>query len=247
MHHERLHGLAIERRRRLILLAAMTLATAGLLVYTNVSAQAPAEYASVTELTPGIADGQEPAATALARLPVKGRAPKTGFTRKQFGNGWAATGNCTMRDRILARDFAEVRYVAEDDCTVAGGQLHDPYTGKTINFSRGKSSTVQIDHIVALSDAWQTGAQQLPAALREQLANDPLELIAADGPANNEKSDADAASWLPANKPYRCRYVARQIAVKAKYDLWVTAAERDAMQRVLQACPEQVLPVVNKP
>jgi hypothetical protein len=98
---------------------------------------------------------------------------------------------------------------------------------------------VQIDHVVALSDAWQTGAQQLSANQREQLANDPLELLAVDGPANQQKSDGDAATWLPPNKPFRCQYVARQIAVKAKYMLWVTAAEKEAMQRVLASCSGQ--------
>jgi hypothetical protein len=121
------------------------------------------------------------------------------------------------------------------------GLLHDPYTGKDITFTRGidTSSAVQIDHVVALSDAWQTGAQQLSANQREQLANDPLELLAVDGPANQQKSDGDAATWLPPNKPFRCQYIARQIAVKAKYMLWVTAAEKEAMQRVLASCPGQ--------
>ena len=101
---------------------------------------------------------------------------------------------------------------------------------------------MQIDHVVALSDAWQKGAQQLSMAMREQLANDPLELLAVDGPANQAKGDGDAATWLPPNKPYRCAYVARQIAVKQKYHLWVTSAERDAMQKILSGCAGQALP-----
>jgi hypothetical protein len=107
------------------------------------------------------------------------------------------------------------------------------------------SSKVQIDHVVALSDAWQKGAQQLTSEQRYQLANDPLELLAVDGQANTQKSDGDAATWLPPNKPYRCAYVARQVAVKQKYQLWITAAEHDAMQRVLSSCPSQLLPVVT--
>lgn len=179
------------------------------------------------------------ALSVLDSLATKGRAPKTGYARTQFGNGWATSGGCDTRERILQRDM--VNTVVSDGCKVMSGVLHDPYTGKDIAFTRGidTSSAVQIDHVVALSDAWQTGAQQLTADQRQQLANDPLELLAVDGPANQQKSDGDAATWLPANKSFRCQYVARQIAVKAKYTLWVTAAEKEAIQQVLSSCPDQ--------
>ena len=182
------------------------------------------------------------AADALAQLAVKGRAPKTGYARTQFGDGWAEVNGCDTRNRILNRDLTETS--VNDKCQVVTGKLHDPYTGKDIVFSRGESSSqsIQIDHVVALSNAWQTGAQALTAEQRIQLANDPLELLAVDGPANQEKSDGDAATWLPSNKAFRCQYVARQIAVKAKYQLWVTIAEKDAMTRVLSGCPGQNLP-----
>lgn len=116
--------------------------------------------------------------------------------------------------------------------------VNDPYTGKTINFVRGKdtSSAPQIEHVVALSDAWQKGAQQLTDRERRDFANDPLNLIAVDGPTNMAKGDGDAATWLPPNKPYRCAYVATQTQVKAKYALWVTQAEKDAIARVLSTC-----------
>jgi hypothetical protein len=134
--------------------------------------------------------------------------------------------------------------VENSQCQVVSGTLNDPYTGKIIQFSRGASSSavVQIDHVVALSNAWQTGAQQLTPQLRQQLANDPLELLAVDGPANQQKSDGDAATWLPNNEPFRCQYVARQVAVKTKYHLWVTSAEKDAITRVLATCQGQTLP-----
>ncbi|CAG7637877.1 hypothetical protein E143388_07940 [Rhodococcus opacus] len=121
---------------------------------------------------------------------------------------------------------------------MATGTLHDTYTGTTISFVRGQdtSTAVQIDHVVALSDAWQKGAQQLSAEQRRDLANDPRNLQAVDGPTNGQKSDSDAASWLPPSKEYRCTYVSRQIDVKSLYNLWVTQAEKDAMIRVLQAC-----------
>lgn len=118
------------------------------------------------------------------------------------------------------------------------GTLHDTYTGTTIAFTRGEgtSNAVQIDHIVALSDAWQKGAQQLDEQTRRNFANDPLNLQAVDGPANQQKSDGDAATWLPPNKAYRCSYVTRQVQVKLKYGLWVTQAEKDAIARELASC-----------
>lgn len=183
-----------------------------------------------------------PVADALGQLAVKGRAAKTGYARTQFGQGWQTVGLCDTRNMILQRDLKDV--AVDDDCHVTSGTLIDPYGGKTIRFIRGEqtSQEVQIDHVVALSNAWQTGAQQLTQLEREALANDPLELLAVDGGLNQEKSDGDAATWLPPNKAFRCQYVARQVGVKVKYRLWVTPAEKDAMVRVLSACPDQQLP-----
>jgi hypothetical protein len=183
------------------------------------------------------------AATVLNELEVKGRAPKTGYTRDQFGGGWASVRGCDTRNIILHRDLTNV--VENEKCQVISGMLADPYTGSTIQFTRGggTSDAVQIDHVVALSDAWQKGAQQLTPERRQALANDPLELLATDGPANQQKSDGDAATWLPPNKAFRCQYVARQIVVKKKYSLWVTAAEKEAIARVLDSCPGQKLPI----
>ena len=122
--------------------------------------------------------------------------------------------------------------------------LADPYTGKTITFTRGRttSSAVQIDHVVALENAWQSGARDWDAMRRYEFANDPYNLLAVDGPSNSEKGSASAAYWLPTNADYRCDYVARQIAVKDKYNLSVTSAEKDAMLAVLHTCPAQPLP-----
>ena len=170
-------------------------------------------------------------------LPVKGRAPKTGYKRAQFGDGWAKLGDCDTRNLILQRDLKDV--ILEDDkCKVRTGALNDPYTGKDIAFARGASTSaaVQIDHVVAMSNAWQTGAQQLTAEERTNFANDPLNLLAVDGPANQKKGDGDAATWLPPQKSYRCAYVARQIEVKARYRLWVTQPEKDAMLSILDTC-----------
>lgn len=184
------------------------------------------------------------ALTQLETLPIKGRAPKTGYSREgQFGPAWSddvsvegGHNGCRTRDDILRRDLTDVD-LDPNGCTVRSGTLHDLYTGTTIAFTRGpKSDAVQIDHVVALSDAWQTGAQQLSAAQRQDLANDPRNLQAVDGPTNQLKGDADAASWLPPSKAYRCTYVTRQVEVKAAYRLWVTQAEHDAVARILAAC-----------
>jgi hypothetical protein len=192
------------------------------------------------------------ALAALSALPTKGRAPLSGYNRAAFGPTWTDDNNdqgghngCDTRNDILRRDLIElVLKPGTRDCLVLSGVLHDNYTGATISFRRGvgSSNAVQIDHVVSLADAWQTGAQQLDAERRVDLANDPLELLAVDGSTNASKGDGDAATWLPPAKAYRCRYVARQIAVKTAYRLWVTAAERTAMERVLTRCPDERLP-----
>jgi hypothetical protein len=197
-------------------------------------------------LTPQVssAASQPLAAKVLAKLQVKGRAPKTGYSRSLFSDGWGDIGYCDTRNYILKRDLRSITWRSGENCIVATGVLQDPYTGATINFVRGvrTSLAVQIDHIVAVSDAWQKGAQQMTPANRYNFYNDPLNLLAVDGPTNESKGDGDAATWLPPNKSFRCTYVSRQIAVKAKYKLWVTSAEKDAMSRVLSSCPKQLLP-----
>lgn len=197
-----------------------------------------------TVLSQQVAINDSPAAVALTHLEIKGRAAKTGYSRAQFSSGWGDVDNCDTRNYILARDLIDITLVPRT-CKVATGTLIDPYTAQTILFVRGinTSDDIQIDHVVALSDAWQKGAQLLTLKDRYALANDPLNLLAVQGEANQIKSDGDAATWLPANKQYRCLYVARQIAVKSKYHLWVTAAEYQAMEKVLVNCPEQVLPI----
>lgn len=238
----------IERRRRLVMLLATAVITVGSTVYGIIQDRPDVSRPDTsTPTTTGTVATTSPAIEVLGKLAIKGRASKSGYSRAQFGSGWADAGNCDVRNAILKRDLINVQTKSDTDCTVMSGTLNDPYTGRTVMFSRGESTSddVQIDHVVALSDAWQKGAQQLGVKMRHQLANDPLNLLAVDGPTNNQKSDSDAATWLPPNKPYRCRYVARQIAVKAAYQLWVTQAEHDAMRKVLEACPGQLLPLVT--
>lgn len=233
----------MQRRRRMVLVAVILIGTLGWIIIKerpNLLLMLPDSQSQ----QPGSNSGSgEIAREALAALPTKGRAPKTGYKRSQFGDGWAKAGGCDTRNVILRRDLANT-VLGDDNCKVQAGALSDPYTGQRIAFKRGANSSgaVQIDHVVALSNAWQTGAQQLSSEQRISLANDPLELLAVDGPANQQKGDGDAATWLPSNKPFRCQYIARQIAVKKKYSLWVTPPERTAMEWILASCPEQRLP-----
>ncbi|MGH3959875.1 HNH endonuclease family protein [Mycobacterium sp.] len=206
------------------------------------STPAPIGSAAVAEVE---TDGEW--ATALARLntlAIKGRAPKTGYSRAAFGPAWSDDVNvedghngCDTRNDMLRRDLTDIT-VKSNGCVVLSGILNDPYTGTAIPFQRGaKTSTaVQIDHVVALEDAWQKGAQQLDAQTRQNFANDPADLQATDGPTNEKKGSADAATWLPPNKSYRCTYVSRQVFVKSRYGLWVTQAEHDAIANLLTGC-----------
>lgn len=181
----------------------------------------------------------ESALTALNKLPVKGRAPKTGYTREQFPHWKDPDKNgCDSRNDILKRDLTKVVFKADtNNCKVIAGTLLDPYSNKLIEFDLSKSSsTIDIDHVVALSNAWQTGAFQLTLIQRTNFANDPLNLLAVDFKLNRQKGDADAATWLPPYKTYRCTYVARQVAVKTKYKLWVTAPEKASISNLLTAC-----------
>lgn len=201
----------------------------------------------VAALPQRVEAAQPTAVDVVEMLAVKGRAAKTGYARDQFGTAWKDVdrNGCDTRNDILNRDLTSKTYkVNSEDCVVLTGILIDPYSGETISFLRGvtTSSDVQIDHVVALSNAWQTGAFKLTIEKRTAFANDPLNLLAAKGRLNSQKGDGDAATWLPPKKSYRCSYVARQVAVKFKYGLWLTAPEKAAILKLLQPCPGQLIP-----
>jgi hypothetical protein len=187
----------------------------------------------------------------LATLAVKGRAPMTGYDRGEFGAAWTDTNRngCDTRNDVLRRDLTgrEIKPGTGSCVALAGWLAPDPYTGDRIHFVYGGASEVDIDHVVALGDAWQTGAFRWVPLKRLALANDPMNLLAVSASANRSKGDGDAATWLPSNKSYRCKYVARQVAVKAKYGLWITAAEHNATVRILDGCPELVAPIGTAP
>ena len=174
----------------------------------------------------------------LEKLEVKGRAPKTGYSREQFYDDWPLVDGCSLRQKIIKREFGDSAKL--NGCDVVAGEFEEPYTGEYRKFTeKSEIATIQIDHVVALSDAWQKGAQYKDYETRNKIATDPLNLLAVDGPANEEKSDGDAATWLPPNKKFRCQYVARQVSVKYKYGLWVTEAEKQAISKILGNCPNE--------
>lgn len=185
----------------------------------------------------------------LEAIEVKPHAQRDDYDRKaQFGDGWKDPdrNGCDARNDILNRDLSDTTYrEGTHGCIVTSGVLDDPYTEVSIDFVRGQdtSTAVQIDHVVALSDAWQKGAPELSEDQRVELANDPLNLFAVDGPTNAAKGDLDAASWLPPSDSFHCEYVAAQTAVKSKYGLWMTQAEHDAIYNIVStSCPNQQAP-----
>ncbi|MBR3180083.1 HNH endonuclease [Candidatus Saccharibacteria bacterium] len=214
----------LKRRRIYAVISALIAAIVWLVAnpasYDSIFIKEDTAAESVTEANPDV----PLATTILEQLEVKGRAPKTGYTREEFYGGWPTVDGCSLRQRIIKREFGDTAVL--DGCNVVAGEFDEPYTGEHMVFTeKSQISKIQIDHVVALSDAWQKGAQNLSAETRYEIATDPLNLLAVDGPANNQKSDGDAATWLPSNKKFRCQYVARQISVKYKYHLWVTDAE----------------------
>ena len=215
----------------------------GSIAFTSFSLVSPSSKYQIEMLELASANGAEfDPIKAIETLAVKGRAPKTGYSRSAFGPAWADVdrNGCDTRNDILKRDLTQITFRAKTkDCVVESGVLLDPFSGESINFQRGEktSTLVQIDHVVALSNAWQTGIFKADLATRKNFANDPLNLLAVKGSLNSQKGDGDAATWLPPNKQFRCDYVSRQVEVKVKYGLWLTRAERDAILRILSNPP----------
>ncbi len=205
----------------------------------------PSITPSPTTPTPQVSNDASAVLVQLSQLAVKGRAPKTGYERELFGSAWLDVdrNGCDTRNDILKRDLTNITYrPGTGDCVVESGDFYDPYTDTQFFFVKSSSgSSIEIDHIVSLSDAWQKGAHQWNSQTRKEFANDPLNLVATSRDANRQKSDSDAASWLPPNKQIRCAFIARQVAVKSAYQLWVTQAEYEAMSRILASCPNQVV------
>ncbi|MFE3494287.1 HNH endonuclease family protein [Streptomyces sp. NPDC059175] len=193
---------------------------------------------------PGLAAITSTADTARARtligqVATKGRGPKTGYTRDRFGYAWMDTADgvplarngCDTRNDLIRRDGQDLRFREGSDCVVIAMTLHDPYTGTTIEWRKQKAAEVQIDHVVPLSYSWQMGSSRWPGTKRRQFANDVLNLIPVEGRANAAKGDSGPASWLPPDKRIRCAYAVRFAQVAVKYDLPVTAPDKQMMLR----------------
>lgn len=177
---------------------------------------------------------------ALTTLDVRSRPPPEPYERDEFGQAWADVdrNGCDTRNDVLRRDLTGTTTKAGTrGCLVLGGTLDDPYTGRRMVFERGPSSgDVQVDHVVALGDAWVAGAAGWTDAARTAFANDPANLLAVEGRANQDKGAADASQWLPPNVGYRCAYAVRQVLVKSAYGLSVTRDERRALAGALGGC-----------
>ncbi|MEU9981997.1 HNH endonuclease family protein [Streptomyces sp. NPDC050856] len=191
---------------------------------------------------PGLApldSGQDESAARnlINRLATKGRGPRTGYDRDEFGHAWMDTADgvplarngCDTRNDLLRRDGRDLRFRSGSDCVVVAMTLHDPYTGKTIAWRKQDASDVQIDHVVPLSYSWQMGSSRWPERKRQRLANDALNLLPVDGRTNSAKGDSGPASWLPPNSAVRCAYAVRFAQVALKYELPVTAPDKRMM------------------
>lgn len=244
------------RSRRLLAVFALIATLTGVIIaspssYEQLFDQSTSAESTITQPSNLISDTSDNsvisesntllATNILERLEIKGRAPKTGYDRKEFYSGWPDIEGCSLRQRIIKRELGNNATLDDNNCTIIAGEFDEPYTGTHMVFHEKTdfSKNIQIDHIVALSDAWQKGAQYLDKDTRYSIATDPLNLLAVESKANQGKSDGDAATWLPPNKAFRCQYVARQISVKYKYSLWITEAEHDAMSRILETCPNE--------
>jgi hypothetical protein len=182
---------------------------------------------------------KQAALVIIDEIRVAGRGPKTGYSRDEFGTAWTdnikaglfAHNGCDTRNDILKRDLAAVTFRAKTkDCVVITGTMDpEPYTSKPFTFEKAKASALQIDHMIPLSLAWQMGAARWDKDKRVAFANDPLNLLAADGPANGSKGDSSPASWLPKNKAVRCAYSLRIAQVSLRYDVPLTQADKDTM------------------
>jgi hypothetical protein len=191
----------------------------------------------------------QPGTDVLAGITVlPQRIHRYDYRRAAFGDAWddnndapGGQNGCDTRDDILNRDLVDKTYVSIKRCpdAVATGTLHDPYTNKTIAFQRGAGvgQSVQIDHIVPLAYAWDMGAYGWPDPERLRFANDPANLLAVEGQANEDKGDSPPAQWMPPNKAFWCQYSMQFIAVLRGYALPVDQASTGVLRQAASTCP----------
>jgi hypothetical protein len=173
------------------------------------------------------------ASRRLTGLKTAPRSERGSYERAAFG-GWARSGGCSTRERVLRVQLQHLRI--RDGCVVASGVLTDPYTGATIRYTHGGGGGVDIDHVVTLRNAWQTGAARWAPGRRAAFANDGINLLATGAEVNRSKGDAPVDAWLPPRRQARCAYAARVVAVKSRWSLTVTRTEATTLGRLLAKC-----------
>jgi hypothetical protein len=240
---DRYKGTRKNRQRAVALFA--TFALGPNLVACSPETKASNECLPISRSAEGIRITTSEVVCNLGSLAVKGRAPKNDYDRDAFGTSWTSVKGCDTREKILRRDLTDATVGAK--CNVESGTLYDPYTGATTTFSSSKSiqAALDIDHVVALGDAWQKGANQWDRKKRKEFANDGLNLLAVDASANRQKGDNDVSGWEPSNKSRLCEYVTRQVLIKEEYDLSVTAAEHNRMDTILTTCPGKTFVITD--
>ncbi|WP_245990406.1 HNH endonuclease family protein [Corynebacterium pseudopelargi] len=187
-----------------------------------------------------------PAHGAVDQLIIRQPEATPPYDRDAFGQAWSddvdvpgGHNGCDTRNDMLQRDLSNITFKPNTrNCVVTSGYLQDPYSGLGHQFLKGNrtSTEVQIDHVVALADAWQSGAWRWDADLRRNFANDPANLQATLAAENQNKKAKTADQWLPSDPAYACTYVQRQVDLKLHYQLSVTQEEHDAMARILNGC-----------
>jgi len=231
--------------KRLAYLALAVMLAVAVACQTVASASQRAALFVAQSDVPRVAAGVDVLA-GMAQIPRRTRA--FDYRRVAYGDSWTddnpAPGGhngCDTRNDILDRDLVEKTYVSIKRCpnAVASGTLHDPYTNATVAFVRGAQvgAAVQIDHIVPLALAWDLGARNWPDDMRLRFANDPANLLAVDGPANQDKGDAEPATWMPPNTAFRCQYAMQFTAVLRGYALPVDAPSATVLRDAAATCP----------
>lgn len=231
-------------RRQTLWLAIAAMLAVVVAYQVTATAHGPSEHVAEADI-PTVAPGADVLA-GIAEIPQRMRG--NDYRRAAFGESWtdetSAPGGhngCDTRNDILDRDLIDKTYVAISRCptAVATGTLRDPYTNATVPFLRGNQTgaAVQIDHLVPLALAWDLGARTWTDEMRERFANDPANLLAVDGPTNQDKGDKQPSLWMPPNAAFHCQYAMQYIEVLRGYQLPVDAPSAPVLRQAAQTCP----------
>jgi hypothetical protein len=237
---------SIPVNRKRLLWLALAVALSILVAYQTAAASSERSAAFVADADiPTVAPGAD-VLSGVAEVPARLR--ENDYRRAAFGESWTddndAPGGhngCDTRNDILDRDLVDKTYVSISRCpnAVATGTLHDPYTSETINLVRGNQTgaAVQIDHLVPLAYAWDQGARTWTDEMRVRFANDPANLLAVDGPVNEDKGDGEPAVWMPPNRAFWCQYAVQFVAVLRGYGLPVDSPSAPILREAAETCP----------